>query len=292
MDFVKHKPMEYKVTIGERGLEASFEIKLKVLTSQLEDMLFRIRFRGLDVLQGKLLCDHMVVTSAPIKVISKPERTSKRPRVAGKKKNTNDEILATLEAVQQRQTDQYALLQQLLHDAKGGSGRPRVPPTPNPAPSLGLLTPPSHTVSPYQGIMSPFTLLPEPSVLPRGNPEMGMGAPPGKKQKIDDDRTLDFETSFHDMLKAFESLSADTRPRLMEEFVRTHRVGVDHLTELHDMLSQGALDRTIGRSVSQPHAGDWMSGDGAGECYCENCPFKKEVQARQDFYNDFVSWLS
>merc|ERR1712137_70135 len=316
VDFVKHKPMEYKVTIGEKGLEATFEIKLKVLTSQLEDMLFRVRFRALDVLQGKEICQHMIATSGPIKVISKPERTNKRPRAQGRKKNTNDEILGTLEDIQKRQQRQFQLLQQLLQEANSSGGRaggasttsslsglPGASPAPIPSPSgsLGLLSPslasgrgsssmPGTGFTAYQGIMAPFATS-DNSQSTQSSFFSSLSMNPSKKQKIDADRPLDFETSFNDMLKAFESLSAETRPRLMENFVQTHRITVEQLTELHDMLSQGALDRTIGRSIQQPLGVDWMDSENTHECRCENCPFKREIEQRQDFMNDLTSWF-
>lgn len=114
--------------------------------------------------------------------------------------------------------------------------------------------------------------------------------PPTKKQKIDDDRPLDFESSFRDMLRAFESLSTESRSKQMEDFVRSHRISSNQLTELHDMLSSGGLARPIGQSVPQT-SNSWMEFEGTQECLCENCPFRKEVESRENFFQDVMSWF-
>lgn len=46
--FVKLKPIEFKAHVSDRGDQATIEIRPKVLTSQLEDMLFRVMILALD----------------------------------------------------------------------------------------------------------------------------------------------------------------------------------------------------------------------------------------------------
>lgn len=309
VDFVKKKPMDFKVTTLENGMEANCEIKLKVLSSQLEDMLFRIRFRTLDVIRGQEICSHMITTSDPIKIISKPERTNKRQKNKGKKPTNNDIILSSLENIYQKQQEQFNHLQQLLSNVTGG--KPPGTPINSSGGGIGVgvggavkrmrseLPNSSHSFD-----SSLFSLPPSQneSVTKSLSLSTQMGEqsspfftslfdqPPTKKQKIDDDRPLDFETSFHDMMRAFENLSSERRSEQMEDFVRSHRISSNQLTELHDMLSSGGLARPIGQTISQSNT-NLMDMDGQQDCLCENCPFRKEVESRENFFQDVMSWF-
>jgi hypothetical protein len=46
VDFVKNKPFDFKSNAGENGQILDVEIRIKVLTSQHEDMLFRVKIAG------------------------------------------------------------------------------------------------------------------------------------------------------------------------------------------------------------------------------------------------------
>jgi len=71
--FVKSEPLDYKVNVLDGGLKASVELKIKVLTSQHEDMLFRVHFVATDPETRQ----ELHVFSQPIKVISKVTQVKK-----------------------------------------------------------------------------------------------------------------------------------------------------------------------------------------------------------------------
>lgn len=77
VDFVKLKPLEARCHVNERGDQVTMEIRLKVLSSQLEDMFFRLRLVAVDSVTKQRL-DQFSVVSEPIKVVSKPEQAKKR----------------------------------------------------------------------------------------------------------------------------------------------------------------------------------------------------------------------
>lgn len=79
VDFVKLKPLEYKCHASDfdRGDQITVELKLKVLSSQLEDMFFRIRFTALHPVT-KQPVPSLTVVSEPIKVVSKPDQVRKK----------------------------------------------------------------------------------------------------------------------------------------------------------------------------------------------------------------------
>jgi len=270
--YVKDKPISCKTTVSENGLEASFEIKLKVLSSQLEDMNFRVKFKALDAIHGRGICPvHMEAKSDPIKIISKPEKANKRTRTTGKKPTNNHSIIQTLERISEG-------LQANLHEMQNVLLRIDPAATVNPPAGSNVAAPPTYPFQPAQ-----------PSYLTSGPTSSFLSSltdqPPTKKQKIDDDRPLDFETSFKDMMKAFESLSAESRSFQMDKFVRTHRISVTELSELHDMLSDGGLGQPIGNPYSQN-----MSFGSTQDCFCENCPFKKEFESRNEFMDSLFNY--
>ncbi len=77
VDFVKLKPLEYKCHSNERGDQVTVELRLKVLSSQLEDMFFRIKLIALDP-TTKQRIESIITISDPIKVVSKPDSIRKK----------------------------------------------------------------------------------------------------------------------------------------------------------------------------------------------------------------------
>jgi len=96
----KSKALESKV-IQETPSSASFECKIRALSSQHESMLFKIKFSALDPNTGGEFNPPLHAYSDAIRVISKPEQIKKRkagsptPTVSPKKTKT-DEVFATL----------------------------------------------------------------------------------------------------------------------------------------------------------------------------------------------------
>jgi len=122
VSFVKNEPMEYKVTVSENGYKATVELRIKVLTSQHEDMLFRVRLQAIDPMTQM----SFIATSQPIKVISKLTQLKKKElntsstsvAQVNKKRITNDQIsnsLGTLTQQLQRQQKCIEMILQKLH---------------------------------------------------------------------------------------------------------------------------------------------------------------------------------
>lgn len=121
VNLVRHEPFEYKVNLHEGGHRASFEIKIKVLTSQHEDMLFRIRFTANDPITHKTIEAY----STPIKVISKLTTNKSKPLIGSpkdttsisalaKKRTSNDQIVSALQRLEAQQIEQTKFLQLLV----------------------------------------------------------------------------------------------------------------------------------------------------------------------------------
>ena len=255
--FVKSKPMEYKVRTNETGTQASVDCRLQVLTSQMEDMLFRIKFRGLDMTNSTEISPLLSVRTHPIKVISKPEQSRKKKPI--KKRTLNDMLFETLDLIEKRQKKQFDLLNKLSSD---------LPPllTNNP-------TPPSSSSTSSSSIVNST------------NPFYDDDSQKRKKQKIDNDSPLDFEDAFRDLMDAFNMLKNDKKIERMKDFLISSGTSNDYLSELHDLFSSEGLEKEIGRVFhSTPHHSDEYS-----ECLCENCPHKIELERIEEFYKEIFS---
>lgn len=102
VSYVKHEPIEYKININYNNpTKASVDMKIKVLTSQHEDMLFRLRFSGID---PETQMTFFTLTN-PVKVISKMTQIKKKPDSSSKKRlNSADLIGHSLSRVETQQS--------------------------------------------------------------------------------------------------------------------------------------------------------------------------------------------
>jgi len=112
VDFVRIKPLDFKCRPSDNGSKCTVDLRIKVLTSQLEDMFFRIRFRALDLLT-KSVYPHLVAYSGPIKVISKPDQITKAAPTKCKKRNLSEMVLDSLQRIEDQQVEQAHLLQRI-----------------------------------------------------------------------------------------------------------------------------------------------------------------------------------
>jgi hypothetical protein len=111
VDFIKHKPFEFRVKVDPSGTFVNIECRLKVLTSQLEDMFFRLRFVGLDPITKRAIGPQLTAISEPIKVISKPEQL--RKNLPTQKRKINDALVHVLDRIENSQLHQKDLLDHL-----------------------------------------------------------------------------------------------------------------------------------------------------------------------------------
>lgn len=222
--YVKNEPMEYKVIIGEGGYKATFELRIKVLTSQHEDMLFRVRIQAFDPLTQMTFG----ATSLPIKVISKLTQLKKKdmsPAAAPnqKKRITNDVISSMLaqlnQQVQRQQKCIEMIMQKLMLETP-----PQILPNsmPDPLETLQIAT-------------SAINSIAETSVQHESlSASQDMLRPP------------DFETAFQQFVNAFANLPPhERRARLanMLEAVSADQL-TDYLYDVMDNLPQKKKQRT------------------------------------------------
>jgi len=113
VDYVKVKPVKCKPTVNDAGNQVSFELRIKVLTSQHENSFFRVKIFILDPTTGHPFHPALAVMSEPVKVISKPEQLKKKPP-STKKRNINEILVETISRIEEQQREHQKMIETLL----------------------------------------------------------------------------------------------------------------------------------------------------------------------------------
>lgn len=107
---MKLKPLECKTRPNDEGDQLTVEIRIKVLTSQLEDMFFRVVVKLVDP-RTKKEYPHLVCLSHPIRVVSKPDQVKKK--IKKRKRAPTDSLLDSINRIESQQREQHRLLKKL-----------------------------------------------------------------------------------------------------------------------------------------------------------------------------------
>jgi hypothetical protein len=142
VDYVHNKPVEFKAAPADRGTQLQLELRIKVLTSQHEDMFFRVLVQLFDRATKTPVPD-LYVRTMPIKVISKPEQAKKRKR-GGAEKETKERPPPS----KQRRSQQQQQQPQPTDLAASGSVSSASGSPANQPPILTVVQPPGQLVLP------------------------------------------------------------------------------------------------------------------------------------------------
>jgi len=173
VDYIKDKPFQFKAKPNERGDQVQLELRLKVLTSQHEDMFFIVSIQGFDP-HTKALIPELHANSHPIRVISKPEQLRKKDLTH--KKTVNETIIDIITKIEQTQSEHTKVLGNIFSRVKG------------------------ETVLPIKFAAPPVAVTARPAQAEVPTKKRGAPAP-----------SLEFETHFSAMLKAYQSLPEEQR---------------------------------------------------------------------------------
>jgi hypothetical protein len=137
VDFVKDKPVLYKTSINQNGAKLTVEARIKVLTSQLEDSLFKIGVSLFDP-TSQLVVQQLY--SESIKVISKSDQVKQKKSTtrSKNKKSSNDNLTDALAQIEEKTDTHNRQLQELVDNGELLLAmRPQNIPTPE-APSVAV----------------------------------------------------------------------------------------------------------------------------------------------------------
>jgi len=134
VDFVKDRPFAHKVSLNQSGTKLTVEVRIKVLTSQLEDMLFRVGIFATDSTSKH----HFISYSEAVRVISKSDQVKKKQVIPNpstslihptpKKRDLADMLGDSLTQIEARQTEYSNLLRHLCEKNKKMLETSAIPP--------------------------------------------------------------------------------------------------------------------------------------------------------------------
>eukprot|EP01102_Stenamoeba_stenopodia_P014145 TRINITY_DN4669_c0_g2_i1.p1 TRINITY_DN4669_c0_g2~~TRINITY_DN4669_c0_g2_i1.p1 ORF type:complete len:443 (+),score=97.57 TRINITY_DN4669_c0_g2_i1:164-1492(+) len=294
VDFVKLKPLEYKVRVNDSGSKVNVECRLKVLSSQLEDMNFRIKFIALDPITQKEICPLLTTISDPIKVISKPEQIRKK-KVS--KKTISDSVMDDLARIDQQHATQSALLNKLASMIESDStfvcqlcrqgynlNNINTLSSMNSLNNLNNMNTMNTMNSLSNSHHDSHHRLTTSSSSVSTTTNSGTSEPPAKRLKTEDYSSLDFEAVFYQLMEAYENLKPEERIEKMRLAIIGTGLPSEYFSELLDLFSAEGLQKEIGSEATHESLFNTME-----ECDCPACPHKLELKRIEDFYKEVFS---
>jgi len=251
VDYVKVKPMDFKYTPIDSGLQLEVELRFKVLSSQHEDMLFRVKIQGYNPTTLEPL-PQLTLFTPSIKVISKPEQLKAKQATPSKKRTLPETLLATVARIEQKQEDQQLLLERLFKQQLDHHSRPS----------------------------------PKRQCIKMDN--LWEVAPKEHAQEKEVKKGLD--VAFLNLLRAFNAMSAEEKPETIRKVVRnTSSRDTEKLAEILDLLcTEGPQEACLPptKSSTKKSVSGLLGNNG---CVCVDCPHKQELERIDEFYKEFLS---
>jgi len=255
VDFISNKPFMFKVNVLEGGQQVDIEVRLKVLSSQHEDMFFRVKFVALDPITKQEVAPSLVVLSAPIKVISKPEQLKKRR--PSKKRTLNDALIESLNRIERRQNEHQRLIDKLTDGEfdDGSSPAPVAYPTQYPPTQQAQQQPP----------------IPQQQSSNDSNDSSDTNT---------ENAPVDFESALGNLLQKYTSLPEQERPKKIQKLLHRANISRENLSEMNDLFQAEGMQQAIGREVDRAEHTEGK------QCLCPSCPHKMELERIELFYKD------
>jgi len=268
--YLKNKPIQYQGKVNENADTMTLNIKINVLSSHCENMMFRVKLRALDARTNDEYAD-LVAFSEPIKVISKPDQLPGKAKPAKassgtakpKKRTINDVITESLDAIQQQQREHHELLLKIFEDRNN-----------QPIPVLPLANFDELSNSSRERCLDSLV----------GSLSASSGEPLGKSANEDENA---LEKAFHNFIDVYNKVNPEQRPAKIRRIVRNSSARkTDTFCEIVGLFNDEGLQKEVGRECSLTFSPTSMD---STPCSPETCPHKKELERIDEFYRDFLS---
>lgn len=310
VDFVKEKPLQWKVSKDSSPLQASLLVRLKVLTSHHEGSLFRVGVVALDRDTGFPTVPPLRAFSAPIKVISKIEPHVKRN--VTRKRMLNDMLVELVTKIDRQQEANDSLLrsyvaatrgmphaqqptaaltaqEELIGGGKSSTGSVEVGPHATLAqegatPAVGKVVETQgieevaqrqpQENDPWAALQSQFTAGPATGAVQQRDSGRGGEGNSGLAGASGDSGRA-FDIAFERFLSVFGAMPQEEKAAKLRRFVRA--------AQERQTASIAALVQCLAQER------DRVAGQASGSsCVCRVCPYQKELSRIDDFYKDFL----
>jgi len=277
---VKTKPCDFKSTVNERGDQVSINAKIKVLTSQHEDMFFRVKVRALEPKTKREFNPPLEVISAPIKVISKPKQMKKRKTT--KRRSLNDMLIETVQRIESQQQSQQENLEHIIRRRKRKaterSGGFKAPAFPTSSLNNGM------SISIPQINNNNFNMRnPMASSNNNNNNNNNSGSNWDPSASPEEELVVAIGQFF----SSYEQLDSQDRPTKIRRVMRSWSTReAEQLSELFDVLISSGFDDDLDEKEEKKKDDYPAAPEG---CNCLACPHKLELEKIDEFYKDFLA---
>lgn len=271
VDYVKIKPIVCKTKVNEAGDQVTADCRIKVLTSQHEDMLFFIKFITLDPHMGREFHPGMTILSEPIRVISKTDQV-KPAKGDAKSRNTINDVLTRAAEVHQLQQRNDETLQKVLRDLEQRQQPARLdgwdlisgmPQDSNPS----LVSPMGNLGGNMNLPSTPSMVAPAISSTSQINQVMNPPEPPQNSA------VANFESSMKRFLICYNTLAAEDKATRIRKLMR-NRSGreTERLSTFLAVISQESI---YSRSL----------------CACKRCHYQYQLETvHKNYEDDFLQF--
>jgi len=268
--FMKIKPIEYRGRTNDRADTMNMDIRIQVLTSHHEGMLFKIKFTCMDP-RTQEVYPYLSVTSDPIRVISKLDQVRKRKvtstsckeeksgKVSSEEKNkdtnkrpkkkarttVNDRILDSLSRIEDRQKQHHELLESMTNQNTSTQS----------SDSVNSVT---------EQFPSPFLL-----------EAVGRAKPTSNE--------TDLESAYNKLVDLYAKLPAENRAEEIRKILRHSSTRkTETFCEMISLFNSEGLQKEMGRDFL-------TSGCSTISTACDgDCPHKRELMKIDEFYNSLL----
>ncbi|EFA78178.1 putative transcriptional regulator [Heterostelium album PN500] len=274
VDSATMKPLEYKTRANEEGDQLTVELRIKVLSSQLEDMLFRARVRIVDPRTRKEIAGLAVVTH-PIRVVSKPDQVKKKAKK--RKRAPTDSLMDTLNRIEHQQKEQQRLLKKLCYFDKENNLGALLAANNSSVNSLLVPNADSPKIVDHEGKII------ETNCSDNGSEDESGGA---KQQGVADKD--DFQKAFKEFICAFKQLQC-LDPDGADSAFKINTCANDAQT-MCEILELVKMEMKKDEQIKDK-CGISESIGGESLCSCRICPYKVKVdhinQSYENYFNMF-----
>eukprot|EP01132_Coremiostelium_polycephalum_P011332 gene11332-13876_t len=265
VDSATVKPLEYKTRANEEGDQLTVELRIKVLSSQLEDMLFRAKVKIVDPRTRKELHGLTVVTH-PIRVVSKPDQVKKKAKK--RKRAPTDSLMDTLNRIEHQQKEQQRLLKKLCFFDKENL----------------MLNPTTTTTTTTTSDGSPKI---ENDKKQNESENVGSTSEDDVSKSVVVPEKDEFQKAFKEFIGAFKQLQCLDPDGADGAFkINTCANDAQTMCEILELVKEELRkDDQYKDKHSQHHT------DGDSPCSCKVCPYKQKVdyinQSYETYFNMF-----
>jgi len=266
VDYVRVRPYEFKAVPNENGTQVEVELRIKVLTSQHEDMLFKVKIQGQNPISKEDIVGLSVITS-PIKVISKPEQLKKKSKES-KKRSLTDMLVDTVQRIEKKQEEQQQLIAKLMSQQSeifvpDGNKKQKVDDT------LGW------------ELNELFQTRDQPILESNCEETQELCDPKDKS-------VPEFEEAFANLIRSYNQMTPEEKPETIRKLIRNSSTrDTERLSELLDLFWTEGLQKELGGRSRRDQMSTSMLKD--DRCNCSDCPHKVELERIDEFYREFLS---